>query len=50
MFGKKKQKKKDALSNNKKPEKNAEKKQKKGFLDLDEDEFEDLMEDLDNYN
>ena len=50
MFGKKKEKQAVVPANNKKPDKKALKKQKKPFLDKDEHEFEDLMEDLDNYN
>ncbi len=45
MFGKKKEKK-----QNKNPDSKPPKKQKNGFDDTDGEEFEDLMEDLDNYN
>ena len=49
MFGKKKQKQ-GISADNQKPDKKALKKQKKNDLFEKENEFEELMDDLDNYN
>ena len=49
MFGKKKQKQ-GMPANSQKPDKKVLKKQKEDILLEKESEFEDLMEDLDNYN
>ena len=50
MFGKKKEKQGFPVPKNQKPDKNALKKQKKSIFDEDEHDFEDLMEELDEYN